>query len=100
MLVLAGEDGAEVLDILLPHPLVEVEPVRFERRDRREGCGGRDTVRKQRGGREGVRPTPGDPPGAESTDAERVADRSDVRGAVGNRSSLVTRRAAVAGPVV
>ena len=98
LLTLEGRAGG--LDVQLAHPLEEVEPLGVEGRRRCQCGGGPDAIRQKRRCRQCVRPTSRDAPDAEAVDAECVADRDDVFGAVRNRATLVSGRARVAGPVI
>ena len=83
-----------------PIPAVKSSPSASYGRDRGDRRGRRDAVRQERRRRERVRPAARDAPDAEPLDPERVADRGDVGGAVGDAPPRLPRRAAVPGPVV
>src|SRR5262249_6002523 len=94
------QDGVELLDVLLAHALVEVETLGTERREGCErGCGS-DAIRKQRRRRQRVGPTARDAPDTEPLHTERLADRGDIRCAVGDATAPRARRASVSRPRV
>src|SRR3954453_1975975 len=99
-LVLPGESGAELVDVVLPHAREVVEAFGVVRRHTGDRRGCDDTVRGARCAGQRVRAAAADTPGAEAVDAERVRDRRGVRRGVGDRPAPLPAGFAVTGAVV
>ena len=98
--ILALEDRGELLHVLLAHPLEEVEALCVVRRNGGERGRSDHPVRHERSRGERMRAAARDPPDAEPVDVERIADRGDVGGAVGDLPALQSRRSTVTRAIV